>query len=136
MASPNIGRDCLSSNQQKGAAPVRINLTQGYFALVSASDYELVASYKWCVTYSKDKYRKRIKYYAATYLTKKGVRSKIYMHRLIMRARKGRVIDHIDSNGLNNQRENLRSCSHKQNSANISVDEPDVFDIAIAEGSF
>jgi len=40
------------------------------------------------------------------------------MHRIIMDAEKGEEIDHRDGNGLNNQRCNLRLCTHRQNLMN------------------
>ena len=40
------------------------------------------------------------------------------MHRMIMRPRKGYLVDHIDHNGLNNRRCNLRVCTPQQHQAN------------------
>lgn len=43
------------------------------------------------------------------------------MHRLIMNTPDGMVTDHIDGNGLNNQRKNLRICTHTENMANRKI---------------
>lgn len=42
----------------------------------------------------------------------------IIMHRYIMKAPKGVIVDHIDGNPLNNQRSNLRLCNKSQNGMN------------------
>ena len=41
-----------------------------------------------------------------------------YLHRIIMGAPKGLVVDHIDGDKLNNQKNNLRICSQSDNSKN------------------
>lgn len=40
------------------------------------------------------------------------------MHRLILNAKKGQVVDHADHNGLNNTRKNIRLCDHSENAWN------------------
>ena len=40
------------------------------------------------------------------------------MHRLIMKARKGQEVDHINRNGMDNRRKNLRICSRSENLIN------------------
>lgn len=86
----------------------RIPLGNGLFATVDAADYEEVSKYKW--------YAKR--HGATVYATCIQRGRVVYMHRMIMRAGKGRIVDHIDGNGLNNRRCNLRVCTHQQNQAN------------------
>jgi hypothetical protein len=86
----------------------RIPLGRGLFALVDAADYERVSKYKWHAE------RHGPTVYARCIKKGRGV----YMHRMIMRPRKGYVVDHIDGNGLNNRRCNLRICTHQQNQAN------------------
>ena len=40
------------------------------------------------------------------------------MHRIILNAPKGTMIDHINGNGLDNRKENLRFCTKRENNAN------------------
>lgn len=86
-----------------------IPLTKGYVTQVSDEDYEWLIKYRW-------RAEKIGKYhYASTSFGKKTVR----MHRLILEISDTKIQgDHIDHNTLNNQRENLRACSHQQNNAN------------------
>lgn len=47
-----------------------------------------------------------------------GKRTTLYLHREIMAAPKGLVVDHRDHDTLNNQKENLRVCTHQENMFN------------------
>jgi hypothetical protein len=85
-----------------------IPLGQGQFAIIDAPDYHKVSKYQWWV------HKRRNNSYAATHHNGRY----LYMHRLITSAPKGLFVDHIDHNGLNNTRKNLRICTAKQNRYN------------------
>jgi hypothetical protein len=40
------------------------------------------------------------------------------MHRLILQVAEGQVIDHVNGDGLDNRKSNLRACSHRENMRN------------------
>jgi hypothetical protein len=85
-----------------------IPLTQGQHAMVDAEDYERVSRCKWCLSRSSNQL------YAPRRCRGKTIR----MHQFIMNPPKGMVVDHIDGNGLNNRRDNLRICTSRQNAWN------------------
>jgi hypothetical protein len=72
-----------------------IPLTQGYYAIVDDRDYPWLVRFKWHVA------KRGTKRYACGWVGGK----KMLMHRLLC---EGRVIDHINGNGLDCRRENLR----------------------------
>jgi len=92
-----------------------IPLTKGKFAKIDDEDFELISKYKWCVTTTNDDV-----YYAVTVVITNGVRETVLMHRLIMGCVKGdgKIIDHKNRNGLDNQKINMRLCTHAENQKN------------------
>lgn len=90
-----------------------IQLTQGKVAIVDDDMYEYLNQWKWHVNKQGNTYY--VIRNKCTLLKKRVYES---MHRLIMKPDKGFVIDHLDGNGLNNQRNNLRICTVSQNSMN------------------
>ena len=92
----------------------QIELSQGKVALVDDADYESLNQFNWQAikAYSRDVY------YAIKTEKENGKWRTISMHRVIMNAPNGMDIDHKDTDGLNNQRYNLRLCTRSQNSLN------------------
>jgi hypothetical protein len=93
-----------------------IQLTRGMSAMVDDSDYEWLNQWKW--HYQGDKMRNTG--YAARREGTRLHKKQIYMHRLIAGTPDGMEVDHVDGNGINNLRDNLRNCTRSQNSANQS----------------
>jgi AP2 domain len=88
-----------------------ITLSNGGSAKIDRTDYDLISPFKWCSV----KGRKTL--YAAAHKTVAlgGRGELILMHRLILGARRGEIIDHVDDNGLNNTRKNIRILSNSLN---------------------
>ena len=90
-----------------------IYLPTGDVVLVNSEDYPELSKYAWQlsnpygVKYAHRSFRKHERQH--------GKPTWIGMHTQIMDPPDGFEIDHIDGNGLNNTRANLRICSHQQN---------------------
>lgn len=86
-----------------------IALSQGKVALVSDEDYETLSQFNWYA------YKDLRTYYAQRQVSAPdGQRTVIRMHHAIC----GKGADHINGDGLDNRRENLRRCTHQQNTFN------------------
>ena len=92
----------------------RIPLTQGKFALVDDEDYDKVMQHKWRARMPHVSKPNDI--YANTGQYRNGTHQ--HMHRLVMATPKGLYPDHLDGNGLNNCKDNLRNCTHRENLQN------------------
>lgn len=93
------------------STPLVGKLGQGLFALIDECDLEIVSAYRWYLWHCHDIS------YARTYIGRKVVS----MHRLIMGFPENLSIDHINHDGLDNRRKNLRICSHRQNLFNRKI---------------
>lgn len=89
-----------------------IPLVPGGVALIDDDDYERLVQHRWY------RHPSPSTAYAKTFIQRDGERRSTSMHRLIISAAPGMEVDHIDRNGLNNQKENLRVVTPAQNHMN------------------
>jgi len=105
----------------------------GFRAQFDEEDYELIKNYKWRTYKTQTKCRDTYYAIADAYITKtneyypngNGKRNKndtkttISMHRLLMEFPKHpNLVDHINRNGLDNKKENLRVTTKRENRLN------------------
>jgi hypothetical protein len=108
----------------------RIPLTKGMYAIVDVRDYEFLRKREWHVQPGINTY------YAITTIFIKGKRKRVSMHRYLLKSdfakcdtqktiqsnlRGKLVVDHINGNGLDNRRANLRFCTYAQNNCNKRI---------------
>jgi len=86
-----------------------IPLTQGKVAIVDDEDFEELSKYKWHAS------RGRHTFYAIRTLGKHPHMQTIHMHREILKPPLLLLCDHINHDGLDNRRCNLRICTYSQN---------------------
>ena len=89
-----------------------ILLSQGKVALVDDEDFEYLSQWKWSAIKS------RKTFYAIRTMKRDGKWVTVSMHRVILEPLSNMCIDHIDHNGLNNQRSNIRVATRRQNMVN------------------
>jgi len=89
--------------------------------MVDDDVYDDLSKFKW---FYPNPNGRRTSYPSRTiYLGKHNGKHKykrLRIHNIVMRTPKGEVVDHIDHNGLNCQRKNMRNCSIKENARNKS----------------
>ena len=98
---------------------IEVPLTKGLTAKINYTDRPLIERWSWCA-----RLRKNGRAYAA-----RGTRAssgkfvQVYMHRCILGLRAGdRIgVDHINGDGLDNRRSNIRPSNQSQNLANQKV---------------
>lgn len=102
-------------------AACRIPLSGGRaFALVDLEDFERLSQHRWNV---KRKAGKTTVYAQRTIRLGRGrlaPYSTVAMHRDIAGAEPGQYVDHINGDTLDNRRSNLRICTPRENTTNIT----------------
>jgi hypothetical protein len=105
------------------ARPIRIEgdaayvpLTKGYEAIIDAADVPLVEGVNWfAVVQLSAVYAQR----SARRVN--GKRKAVLLHRVIMDAPDGLEVDHVNGDGLDNRRSNLRLATRSENQHNRRV---------------
>ena len=99
--------------------PIRIDgniayvpLTKGYEAIIDAADVPLISAWNWTTVVGRSNI-----YAFRSYWADKNKRT-LYLHRAIMGEPEGFQVDHINGNGLDNRRANLRLATGSQNQHN------------------
>lgn len=92
-----------------------IQLSQGKVALVDDEDFDRIKDFHWYARKTGNTF------YAAYKVKSKGKSTTFYMHRIILNAPSDIPVDHADGNGLNNQKSNIRLCSHSENMRNTKM---------------
>ena len=83
-----------------------------YYAIIDLEDLDKIKQYFWHI----EKFNDNL-FYVASSRDEKTLR----LHSLIMNTPKGFVVDHINHNGLDNRKENLRICTVQENSMNCLI---------------
>lgn len=84
---------------------MNVELSNGGYAIIDEEDWIKVKNYTW----------RRLDANTTSYAITKINGDTVYMHRLIGRIPDNLVTDHINGNGLDNRKENLRACTQAQN---------------------
>jgi hypothetical protein len=92
-----------------------IQLTRNLSAQVDDADFECVNQFRWCAHGGRDG---RTWYAKRAVSVGDGKQITMLMHRFILDAPTELQVDHVNHNGLDNRRENLRLCTELENRRN------------------
>ncbi|MCJ7730181.1 MAG: HNH endonuclease [Sedimentisphaerales bacterium] len=90
----------------------RIDLGEGQFTLVDVEDYYRFANFKWHIG------GHGTKFYAVRVIIEGKKIKTVRLHREIMNPPQGLLVDHKNTNSLDNRRSNLRIATHAENMKN------------------
>jgi hypothetical protein len=121
LVRPFLALVLLRRRMRYGYAFRKIPLTQGYFAIVDPQDYQRLSRYKWRLCRTRGK---NVLYAERSIRLPGGKYARILMHRQLIEAPEGYVIDHINGCGLDNRRANLRLATVAQNAWNSKKRNP------------
>lgn len=106
---------CLLPAVRKPYTGLKMKTTiKNHEVLIDQEDKKLLTSYSWYIDKAKSIYTSYVRGRKKGH----GYSEPIYLHRVVMKAKKGQIIDHINGNGLDNRKSNLRFATPAQNQAN------------------
>jgi len=89
----------------------------GLNVIVDDNDYAAVSRYRWSLIVPNKKCPQG-RYAQAWIRDLTGVPRRLTLHRFLLSPKSGELVDHINGDGLDNRRCNLRVVSHSQNQQN------------------
>ena len=89
----------------------------GRFALVDEDDLQRANLHRWSLLVPNPACPHGV-YAQAWIIDKHGVKRRMTLHRFLMDAPPGQLVDHVNGDGLDNRRSNLRLVSREQNQRN------------------
>ncbi len=85
-------------------------LTRGFVGLADPSDITAVSDHVWHANFPK--------HARSAYVCTNVSKRPMSLHRMLISAAPGEIVDHINGNGCDNRRANLRLCTHAENMRN------------------
>lgn len=115
----------MSEVKSSGKRPVRVDgdvayvtLTKGYEAVIDAKDAEYISQWNWSAAIKIRGEGMISSVYAIRCQSVDSKRKTVCMHRDLINPSEHLQVDHIDGNGLNNRRSNLRTATNSENQKN------------------
>lgn len=104
-----------------------VHLSKGYKAIIDSADANIASQYSWRADIGRRKDGSiRTVYARSERRNSDGSRDVILLHRLLLSPEERMHVDHIDGDGLNNRRCNIRIASPSQNQWNKRTPESSV----------
>jgi hypothetical protein len=88
-----------------------IPMSQPKYAKVDPCDYERLRKYEWLAKKGKNSFYAQKRVPAGT----PGKEKLVYMHQMLIQVPDGKVVDHVNHEGMDNRRINLRAATYSQN---------------------